>query len=124
MSGPAPDQPNGNRRLPPLPKNWAWTTVGEVAEVFRGASPRPKGDPRYFGGPIPWIMISDVTRQPGKYLFTTREGVTSAGAELSRLVPAGSLILSNSGTVCVPKILSVEGCIHDGFVSFNGLENY
>jgi type I restriction enzyme S subunit len=68
-------------------------------------------------------MISDVTRQPGKYLSATREGVTEAGAALSRRLPAGSLILSNSGTICVPKILSVEGCIHDGFVAFDGLEN-
>jgi type I restriction enzyme, S subunit len=110
------------RSLPILPRNWVWTTVGEISDVFRGASPRPKGDPRYFGGPIPWIMISDVTRQLGKYLFETREGVTDAGAALSRRLPSGSLILSNSGTVCVPKLLAIEGCIHDGFVSFNGLQ--
>jgi type I restriction enzyme, S subunit len=116
---------SGNvRSLPLLPGSWVWTTVGEIADVFRGASPRPKGDPRYFGGPIPWIMISDVTRQRGKYLFETREGVTEAGAALSRRLPSGSLILSNSGTVCVPKILATEGCIHDGFVSFNGLESH
>ncbi len=112
------------RVLPKLPTGWDWTTVGEIAEVFRGASPRPKGDPRYFGGPIPWIMISDVTRQPGKYLYETREGVTEAGANLSRRLPPGSLILSNSGTICVPKILKVEGCIHDGFIAFRGLETH
>jgi type I restriction enzyme, S subunit len=107
-----------------IPASWIWTTVGEICEVFRGASPRPKGDPRYFGGSIPWIMISDVTRQPGKYLVETREGVTEEGSKLSRRLPLGSLILSNSGTVCVPKILKVEGCIHDGFVSFNRLEKH
>jgi|SRR5579859_4003661 len=111
------------RFLATLPQTWIWTTVGELAEVFRGASPRPKGDPRYFGGSIPWIMISDVTRQPGKYLFGTKECVTEAGAALSRRLHAGSLILSNSGTVCVPKILRVDGCIHDGFIAFNGLDN-
>jgi type I restriction enzyme, S subunit len=111
------------RTLDPLPASWCWTTVGDIAHVFRGASPRPKGDPRYFGGPIPWIMISDLRREPGKYLFTTNEGVTEAGAALSRRLPPGTLILSNSATVCVPKILKTEGCIHDGFVSFDGLEH-
>jgi type I restriction enzyme, S subunit len=115
---------NGNRKrdLPQLPPPWHWTTVGDLTEVIRGASPRPKGDPRYFGGEIPWIMIADVTRQPGKYLYKTREGVTKAGAGLSRLIPAGELILSNSGTVCVPKLLKVDGCIHDGFVAFPTLK--
>ena len=111
------------RTLNPLPASWQWTTIGDVANVFRGASPRPKGDPRYFGGPIPWIMISDLSRQPGKYLYMTNEGVTEAGAALSRRLPPGTLILSNSATVCVPKILKTEGCIHDGFVSFDGLEH-
>ena len=95
--------------------------LGDVIEVIRGASPRPKGDPKYFGGDIPWISISDITREPGKFLSRTREFVTVAGAAKSRLLPAGTLVLSNSGTVCVPKILAVEGCIHDGFVAFPNL---
>lgn len=98
-----------------------WVKLGNVVEVIRGASPRPKGDPRYFGGDIPWVMIADVTKQPGKYLSKTREGVTPEGAKKSRLLKAGTLILSNSGTVCVPKILAVDGCIHDGFVAFPDL---
>ena len=110
------------RTLAPVPASWSWSTIGDVADVFRGASPRPKGDPRYFGGSIPWIMISDLSRQPGKYLFTTNEGVTEAGAARSRRLAPGTLILSNSATVCVPKILKVEGCIHDGFVAFEALE--
>jgi type I restriction enzyme S subunit len=101
-----------------VPSKWVWTTIGEVTEVVRGASPRPKGDPRYFGGSIPWIMILDVSRESGKYISVTRDTVTEAGAERSRYLKSGTLILSNSGTVCVPKILAVSGCIHDGFVAF------
>ncbi|HEX5219175.1 MAG TPA: restriction endonuclease subunit S [Verrucomicrobiae bacterium] len=112
---------SATRRSDELPQGCAWTDVGTLTEVVRGGSPRPKGDPRYFGGSIPWIMISDVTRQRGKYLSVTREFVTPEGAERSRLLPAGSLILSNSGTICVPKILAVDGCIHDGFLAFPDL---
>src|SRR5690349_7604103 len=105
---------NGVRKLWPLPDRWEWVTVAHLSEVVRGASPRPKGDPKYFGGSIPWIMISDITRQPGKYLSATRETVTDEGAARSRLIKKGSLILSNSGSVCIPKILAIDGCIHDG----------
>ena len=89
----------------------------DLCTIVRGASPRPKGDPRYFGGSIPWISIADITAQRGKFLLSTREGVTEAGAKLSRLLKPGTLIVSNSATVCVPKILKYEGCIHDGFVA-------
>jgi type I restriction enzyme S subunit len=101
-----------------LPPGWVRKKLGDVLTVIRGASPRPKGDPRYFGGDIPWIMISDITREKGKFLSQTRDHVTEDGAQKSRFLPAGTLILSNSGTVCVPKILAVDGCIHDGFVAF------
>lgn len=109
--------------LPNIPASWSWTKIGNITEVVRGGSPRPKGDPRYFGGSIPWIMIADVSKERGKYLTKTRESVTELGSTKSRFLKAGSLILSNSGTVCVPKILRIDGCIHDGFVSFTTLPN-
>jgi type I restriction enzyme S subunit len=41
---------------------WEKTTLGNVGKVIRGASPRPKGDPRYYGGKVPRLMGQDVTR--------------------------------------------------------------
>ena len=101
-----------------LPMGWRWAKIEDITDVIRGASPRPKGDPKYFGGNIPWIMIRDISREKGKFITQTKDHVTEAGAKKSRLLEKGSLILSNSGTVCVPKILGVDGCIHDGFVAF------
>ena len=115
--------PIDTSELSELPEGWEWTRVGEIMEVVRGASPRPKGDPRYFGGDIPWIMISDISKEKGKYISTTRDTVTEEGKGKSRYLKAGTLILSNSGTVCVPKILAVNGCIHDGFVAFPDLSD-
>ncbi|MGL4499113.1 MAG: hypothetical protein ACRC2M_10805, partial [Planktothrix sp.] len=76
-----------------LPKGWVWVKLGEVLEVIRGASPRPKGDPRFFGGSIPWIMISDISKEKGKFISKTRDTVTEAGANKSRYLKAGTLIL-------------------------------
>ena len=101
-----------------LPQGWKWCKFQDVTDVVRGGSPRPKGDPRYFGGTIPWIMIRDISKEKGKFLTKTKDTVTEEGAKKSRLLKKGSLILSNSGTVCVPKILKVDGCIHDGFLTF------
>ena len=107
-----------------LPQGWMRKPVGEICTVVRGASPRPKGDPRYFGGQIPWIMISDITKTKGKYLYETRDHVTEAGAKRSRLLCKGTIILSNSGSIGIPKILAVDGCIHDGFVAFLDLPSW
>ena len=84
--------------------------------LIRGASPRPKGDPRYYGGRVPRLMVADVTRD-GKYVTPRIDFLTEAGAKLSRPVPAGTLTIVCSGVVGVPSILSVDACIHDGFLA-------
>lgn len=92
--------------------------IGDVARVVRGASPRPKGDVRYFGGSIPWVMISDITRQAGRTLNVVHETVTEAGKDKSVYLKEGTLILTNSATVGIPKVLGLDVCIHDGFLGF------
>ena len=102
----------------PLPVNWCWVKLGKVVEVKRGASPRPKGDPKYFGGNIPWLKISDVTKQ-GKYVYETEDTVTEAGRDKSVWVEPDTLILSISASVGRPCINKVGVCIHDGFVKLS-----
>jgi type I restriction enzyme S subunit len=92
--------------------------VGDLCQVVRGSSPRPKGDPRYFGGDIPWVTIGDLTRADGRHLRATAETVTAAGRDRSRYVEPGQLIVSNSATIGLPIFMGVGGCIHDGFLTF------
>ncbi|MGA2606791.1 MAG: restriction endonuclease subunit S [Halobacteriota archaeon] len=102
----------------------SWTTrkLGEIARIRRGASPRPKGDPRYFGGDIPWLKIGDVP--PGsRFVSQTEEGVTRAGRDLSVYVEPGTLLLSNSASVGRPVITEVGACIHDGWLAIDGYES-
>ena len=50
-----------------IPEEWVVSQIGVIADVIRGASPRPKGDKRFYGGCIPRLMVEDVTRD-GKYV--------------------------------------------------------
>lgn len=101
-----------------LPKGWCWTRVEQLAEVVRGASPRPAGDPRYFGGNIPWITVGCLTADAQPYLTSVSEFVTEAGRAASRYIEPETLLLTNSGaTLGVPKITKIGGCINDGSVA-------
>lgn len=112
-----------NKELNPKGKNWESRKLGELSKVIRGASPRPKGDPKYFGGTIPWIKISDITKDTNPfYLTRTEEGVTEEGKNKSVFLKKGTLIVTNSGTVGVPRVLAIDGCIHDGFLAFLNLK--
>lgn len=98
--------------------DWDYPKLSERMTIFRGASPRPKGDPRFYGGNIPRLMIQDVSRD-GKYAYPCIDSLTEEGAKKSRFLKAGSLVLSCSGTkVAIPGILGIDACIHDGWLSF------
>jgi type I restriction enzyme S subunit len=99
-----------------IPEDWDVFQIGDISEVIRGASPRPKGDKRYYGGKVPRLMVEDVTRD-GKYVTPCVDFLTEAGAKLSRPCAKGTLTLVCSGTVGVPSILAVDACIHDGFLA-------
>lgn len=100
-----------------LQSGWNWALLGELCTVRRGASPRPAGDPRYFGGVIPWFKIGDATAAPGRHIEFTEDTVNELGASLSVRIPKGSLIVANSGvSLGFPRITGVDGCIHDGWL--------
>ncbi len=107
-----------------IPQKWILTKINRICNVVRGGSPRPMGDPKYFNGNIPFIKIGDITKLSSKYVLNSKTKVNEQGAKKSRLLSKGSLILSNSGTICIPKFLGVDACIHDGFVSFKDLPEY
>ena len=105
-----------------LPKKWAWFTIENLCEVVRGGSPRPAGDPRYFGGEIPWITVGSITKDNKMYLDEGEGFLTEEGKDNSRFLKYGTLLLTNSGaTLGVPKIMRIDGCINDGSVALLGL---
>jgi type I restriction enzyme S subunit len=102
-----------------IPTDWDVVLISDLAQVIRGASPRPKGDPRYYGGNIPRLMVEDITRDK-HWIKPCVDFLTSEGAKLSRLCPVGTLILVCSGTpsaVGLPGLLGIEACIHDGILA-------
>lgn len=106
-----------------LPVGWTWASIAELAEVVRGGSPRPAGDPRYFGGSIPWITVGALTADQSPYLLSVASTVTEEGKERSRFIQAGTLLLTNSGaTLGVPKITNIGGCINDGIAALLGVD--
>ena len=108
---------DGLAKEPPfsIPQNWKWVRLQDIFEISRGGSPRPAGDPMYFGGTVPWITVGEVTKDLCKELVGTAKGLTELGAEKSRFIYPGDLLLTNSGaTLGVPKISHIKGCINDG----------
>ncbi len=108
--------------LGPIPEDWTIKKIGEITKVIRGSSPRPKGDPRYYGGPVPRLLGEDVTRD-GKYVTPKIDSLTEEGAKLSRPMKKGTLVMICSGNVGLTSFLNVDCCVHDGFIAFPEISN-
>jgi type I restriction enzyme, S subunit len=102
---------------------WNRKLLGDLANILRGASPRPIDDPIWFDDTsnVGWVRISDVTRS-GMFLRETTQRLSSMGVRYSRPVDRGSLIMSICATVGRPIITMIDACIHDGFVVFDNLQ--
>jgi type I restriction enzyme S subunit len=96
-------------------KDWEEKLLKDVCLVERGSSPRPIQ--KYITNSedgVNWIKIGD-TKNVNKYLFKINQKITKKGAEKSRFVKDGDLILSNSMSFGKPYIMKTTGYIHDGW---------
>lgn len=110
------DLVSGKTRLEGYKSEWVEHKLGDFLKIGRGASPRPiEAYITLNPDGVNWIKIGDAPRH-GKYIVHTEEKITSAGASHSVEVRVGDFILSNSMSFGRPYILSVSGCIHDGWL--------
>ena len=93
--------------------------MGQLADIVRGASPRPIKDPKWFDNEsnIGWLRISDVTEQDGRIHFLEQR-ISYAGQEKTRVLTEPHLLLSIAATVGKPLINYVSTGVHDGFLIF------
>lgn len=112
-----------------IPEHWAWCRLGEIFEIVRGSSPRPKGDPRYWSNDrttFHWITIADFTPFGINGNLTDTKGfLTKAGAEKSRIVKKGDLLVACSGVGSVGRSIktNIDGFIYDGILAIRNITN-
>lgn len=103
-----------------LPKNWKWVALGNYVKCNRGRfSIRPRNDPRYFGGSIPFIQIGDLPREGG-FVNTHTQTLNELGLKVSKMFPKNTLAIAIVGaTIANTGILAYDMCFTDSMVGMN-----
>ena len=106
-------------RLEGFKGEWEEKYIGELADIVRGASPRPIQDPKWFdlSSEIGWLRISDVTNQNGR-IHSLEQKISKLGQEKTRVLTEPHLLLSIAATVGKPVVNYVKTGVHDGFLIF------
>lgn len=100
-----------------VPKTWVNGVLGDFVEIKRGGSPRPIQNFLSDSG-FHWLKISDATGISSPFINEIKEYIIEDGLKKTVYLKSGSLVLSNSATPGLPKILDIDTCIHDGWLYF------
>lgn len=108
----------GKTRLPGFSEEWRSCKLKELAEMYSGGTPSSK-DPRFYGGDIPFLSISDMTSS-GKYIYSTEKTITKLGLENSsaRVFPAGTLMYAMYASLGKCSISRIETAISQAILGF------
>jgi type I restriction enzyme S subunit len=98
------------------PKGWPVHRLDQVAAVNRGKfTPRPRNDPRYYGGLFPFIQTGDLSGCTG-LLRTWQQTLNEAGTEVSRRFPRGTISIAIAANIGDTAILDFDSYCPDSVV--------
>lgn len=100
-----------------MPDEWNSGNLGSFVTIKRGGSPRPIQNYLSDTG-YRWLKISDVSSLNSPFILDIKEHIIESGLKKTVFLKQGALVLSNSATPGIPKILDVDSCIHDGWLYF------
>jgi len=108
-----------------LPVHWVWARLADVADIVRGGSPRPAGDPRYYDGEIPFLKVADISNVKGKMVEGFNFTIKKAGLKKTRFIDKHTVLLTNSGaTLGIPAICDFATTFNDGIAAFVELSKF
>lgn len=100
-----------------IPLTWEVLPLAKVAEVNRGKfTPRPRNDPRYYGGPHPFIQTGDITKAKGRVLNSFTQTLNDFGAVVSRCFPLGTIAVTIAANIADTAILGIPMFFPDSIV--------
>jgi type I restriction enzyme S subunit len=95
---------------------WVERKLGTVCDIQRGKfSHRPRNDPRFFGGPYPFIQTGDVVKSEGGAVIAS-QSLNEEGLAVSKLFRPTIVLITIAANIGDTGLLQTEGCFTDSVV--------
>ena len=102
-----------------MTSGWTETTLGDIADIVSGATPKTSVEEFWDGGVL-WVTPKDLGELDGRHeIDTTPRTISEAGLKSSAasLLPAGSVLLSSRAPIGHVAINTVPMATNQGFKS-------
>jgi type I restriction enzyme S subunit len=104
---------------------WVLKNFSKYIVLYRGSSPRPiQSYLTSDSSGVNWIKIGDTKFAKNFIISQVEERITTKGAEKSRRVNVGELILANSMSYGKTYQVAIDGYIYDGWFVLRDYEEY
>lgn len=102
-----------------IPEGWGVGKFEEVVDIRGGTTPCTT-NPEFWDGNIAWTSPKDLSNSKEIFLLETEKRITEKGLKQigSRLLPAGTLLLSSRAPIGYLAIINLEVAINQGYIAF------
>jgi type I restriction enzyme S subunit len=99
-----------------IPKEWEIYRINEIGKVVSGTTPS-RMVPQYWGGTIPWITPTDMSKLTNDYISGGQDSITQSGLEScsANLLPIGSIVVTTRATLGLTAVAERELATNQGF---------
>ncbi|MHB1033925.1 MAG: restriction endonuclease subunit S [Pirellulales bacterium] len=95
---------------------WDNVTLASICEIQRGKfASRPRNDPKFFGGPYPFIQTGDVVRANGGPVVAS-QSLNMLGLSVSKLFQPTIVLITIAANIGDTALLETEACFTDSVV--------
>ncbi|MYA16843.1 MAG: hypothetical protein F4Z28_08775 [Gammaproteobacteria bacterium] len=113
-----PSAVSDGTKQPPAISEWPQHELGQIGVVVGGGTPSRERT-EYWGGPIPWLTPSELTKEHSKFVYETQDRMSELGLAASgaRLLPVGSLLITSRASIGFCALAGVSMATNQGFKS-------
>lgn len=101
-----------------IPAHWEVRRVKQISKILRGKfTHRPRNDASLYDGPYPFIQTGAVAKAK-KFITTYKQTLNQKGLSVSKMFPAGTLVMTIAANIGDVAILNFDACFPDSIVGF------
>ncbi len=106
-----------------MPNDWDVLPLEKLALVERGKfSARPRNDPKYYGGEIPFVQTGDIS-STGTYLQNFSQTLNEEGLKVSKLFSKNTILITIAANIGDTAITTFDVACPDSVVAIQPFSN-
>lgn len=110
-------------RFPEFEDEWGIKKLKNISNIARGKfTPRPRNDPAYYGGDIPFVQTSDVVKSNG-CIKTFTQTLNEKGLAVSKLFSKGTILITIAANIGYTGVLQIDMACPDSLIGIDCNEN-